>query len=129
MAVRTDLAEFMAQRPDAMGVLGDMRTQYGPVGPLVSLVHDSDGKPTEESMTAYESLKGARDTRSSVGSFWTAYEELEDSRGTRKGRVYLCNKLELFSYSDRIKVLGWVVTARASGPVYQAYLVADGETL
>jgi len=99
------------------------------VGPLVSLVHDSDGRPTEDSMMAYESLKGACESRSSAGSVWTAYEELEDSRSTRKGRVYLLNKLELFSYSDRIKVLGWVVTARASGPVYQTYLVGGDEAL
>lgn len=129
MTIRTELAEFMAQRPDAMGVFGDMRTQYGPIGSLVSLVHKVDGEPTKESIEAYEQLRGVCAGRSLTGSVWTAYQELEDSKVMRKGRVYLLNKLELHSYSDRIKVLGWVVSAKASGPVYQAYLVADGETL
>jgi len=124
---REEFRAFRAQRPDAMGVHDDMRTEYGPVGPLFPAVHGADGRPTKETIEAYEELRGVCASRSAVGSVWTVYEETADSAVTRRDRVYARNKLELNSHSDRIKVLGWVVTAKASGPVYQVYLLDRDE--
>lgn len=124
----TELEDFLAQHPDGAGDFSDLVREYGKPGAMAVYETDEDGMPSEETKKAFVEVgtahvKAALQGR--IGSAWTVYEEIKDSRITRKGRIYARNSLAMYSYGDRTKILGWIVTPEGSGVFYKEYLVTD----
>lgn len=124
----TVLDDFLAQHADGSGDFSDLVREYGEPGAMTAYETNDNGAPSEKTKKAFGEIEAAyvvATHRGRRGSAWTIYEETEDSRITRKGRVYARNSLALYSYGDRTKILGWIVTPEGSGVFYKEYVIYD----
>lgn len=124
----TELEDFLARHVDGAGDFSDLVREYGKPGAMIVYETDGDGMPSEKTKKAFGEIEAARvkaTLEGRRGSAWTIYEETEDSRITRKGRVYARNSLAMYSYGDRTKILGWIVTPEGSGVFYKEYVITD----
>lgn len=130
MSTTEEFSLFVSHRTDGIGSLDVLVSRYGEPSSLVEYEIDDDGDPTEKTKNSYREMETTQ-TKASLegrrGCVWTVYEETEDSKLTRKGRIYVRNSLAMYSYGERTKIVGWIVTPEGSGVSFKDFLVFDGK--